>query len=56
MPATVRKSRRKGGGFDIVDKTSGKVKGHSATKKSAQKSANARNAAMHGWKPSKGKR
>lgn len=55
MPASVRKSSRKSGGFDIVDKSTGKIKGHSATKKNAQKSANARNAALHGWKPTRKK-
>jgi hypothetical protein len=51
MPATVRKARKSG--YNIVDKNSGKVKGHSSTKAQAQKSANARNAALHGWKPNK---
>ena len=50
MPVTVRKS--KNSGFDIVEKSTGKVKGHSDTKADAQRSANARNAAHHGWKPS----
>lgn len=49
MPAVVRRSRD--GGWDIVDKNTGEVKGHSRTRKDAQRSANARNAAMHGWKP-----
>lgn len=44
MPAVVRKH---GSHFDIVDKNTGKVKGHSTTKSQAQKSANARNAAVH---------
>lgn len=48
MPRTVRKS--KGGGYDIVE-PSGKKVGHSATKAKAQRSANAANAAKHGWKP-----
>ena len=47
MPAGVRKH---GGHFDIVDTRTGKVKGHSTTKAQAQKSANARNAAAHGFK------
>jgi hypothetical protein len=51
MPATVRKARKSG--YNIVDKNSGKVKEHSSTKAQAQKSANARNAALHGWKPNK---
>ena len=48
MPAGVKKH---GSHYDIVDKDTGKVKGHSTTKEQAQKSANARNAAAHGWKP-----
>ena len=51
MPVVVRKSSK--GGFDIVEKGTGKVKGHSDTREKAQKSANARNAALHGWKPTK---
>ncbi len=53
MPVTVRKA--KGSGYDIVEKSTGKVKGHSDTKEKAQKSANARNASAHGWKPTKGR-
>lgn len=53
MPVTVRKSRRKGGGFSIVEKGSGKVKGHSSSKQKAEGSARARNAALHGWSPPK---
>ena len=49
MPAVVRKSS--GRGWDIVDKDTRKVKGHSDTKGEAQASANARNASSHGWKP-----
>ncbi len=49
MSVTVHKSPR--GGYDIVEKATGKVKGHSSTKAKAQASANARNAARHGWKP-----
>lgn len=55
MPATVRKARKGKSGFDIVDKATGRKKGHSATKANAQKSANARNAAQYGWKPSRKK-
>ena len=51
MPAGVRKSKR--GGYDIVDKDTGAVKGHSATKAKAQRSANARNASRHDWKPTR---
>ena len=50
MPAGVRKAP--GGGYNIVDKRTGEVKGHSSTRANAQRSANARNAARHGWKPS----
>jgi hypothetical protein len=53
MPVVVRKAR--GGGFNIVEKATGKVKGHSDTKGKAQSSANARNAALHGWKPTRKK-
>ena len=49
MPVVVRRSSR--GGWDIVEKATGRVKGHSGTKAKAQASANARNASMHGWKP-----
>ena len=52
MPVTVKK----GSGsrpWKIVEKDTGKVVGSSTSKASAQKSANARNAARHGWKPSK---
>jgi len=38
----------------IVER-SGKIVGRSTSKKKAQSSANARNAALHGWKPT-GKR
>lgn len=47
MPAIVRKH---GAHYDIVNKDTGKVEGHSTTKEQAQKSANARNAASHGAK------
>ena len=50
MPAVVRKH---GSHYDIVDKNTGKVKGHSTTKAQAQKSANARNASKHNWKPTR---
>lgn len=51
MPVTVRKASK--GGWNIVEKETGKAKGHSDTKEKAQGSANARNAAKHGWKPTK---
>jgi len=37
--------------YKIVEKSSGKVVGSSTTRTKAQGSANARNAARHGWKP-----
>lgn len=49
MPVHVKKSGNK---WTIVGKD-GKVVGHSDSKEKAQKSANARNAAKHGWKPTK---
>lgn len=52
MPVTVRKSGNK---YNIVEKATGKVVGHSATRAKAQGSANARNAAKHGWKPTQSK-
>jgi len=50
MPVKIRK----GSGakpYKIVETATGKVKGSSTTKAKAQASANARNAARHGWKP-----
>lgn len=52
MPVIVKK----GSGerpWKIVEKSTGKIKGSSTSKEAAQKSANARNAAKHGWKPTK---
>ena len=40
-------------GKKIVEKATGKVAGTSTSHAKAQRSANARNASMHGWKPSK---
>ena len=37
----------------IVEVDTGKVKGRSDSKAQAQRSANARNAAKHGWKPTR---
>lgn len=51
MPHGARKS--KSGGYDIVNKKTGKKVGHSSTKKNAQSSARARDAAAHGWKPNR---
>lgn len=50
MPVVVRKHGSK---WAIVEKDSGKVVGVSDTKAKAQASANARNAARHGWQPTK---
>tara|TARA_Y100000310_G_C20290743_1_gene627099 strand:+ start:189 stop:347 length:159 start_codon:yes stop_codon:yes gene_type:complete len=52
MPAGVRKH---GGHWDIVDKDTGKVKGHSTTKAKAKASAGVRNAASRGAKLGKRK-
>lgn len=49
MPVIVRKQGRR---WEIVEPDSGRVVGHSTTKQKAQASANARNAARHGWRPS----
>jgi len=38
-------------GNKIVEKATGKVVGTSTSHAKAQRSANARNAARHGWKP-----
>lgn len=38
-------------GKKIVEKATGKVVGRSTSHAKAQRSANARNAARHGWKP-----
>ena len=54
MPVTVRKASKSG--WDIVEKETGKIKGHSETKEKAQSSANARNASKHGWVPTGKKR
>lgn len=48
MPDVVRKAKK---GYVIVDKETREIKGHSRTKKDAESSARARNAARHGWKP-----
>lgn len=51
MPYSIRKAP--GGGYRIVNKSTGKTVGKSATKAKAQKSVNARNAGAHGWKGSR---
>ena len=51
MPVHVEK---RGGGsrpYKIVEDATGKVKGSSTTRENAEQSANARNAAKHGWRP-----
>ena len=50
MPYSVRK---RGSGYAIVNKKTGKTVGHSPTKAQARKSVNARNAGAHGWHPKK---
>ena len=50
MPVKVEK-RTGSRPYKIVEKATGKVVGSSATRANAQRSANARNAARHGWKP-----
>jgi hypothetical protein len=55
MPVTVRKGSGKKP-YKIVEKATGKVVGSSESKEKAQASANARNAAKHGWKPTGKKR
>ena len=52
MPVKVEK-RSGAKPWKIVEVASGKVVGSSSTKAKAQGSANARNAASHGWKPTK---
>ncbi len=44
MPVTVRKAKK--GGYDIVEKATGKKKGHSTTKRKAAISASMRNQAI----------
>lgn len=52
MPVTVRKGSGKRP-WKVVEKATGKVVGSSTSKANAQGSANARNAARHGWKPTR---
>ena len=44
-------ARKRGKGYAIVNKQTGKTVGHSTTKAKAKASARARNAAGHGWHP-----
>ena len=56
MPVEVKKDPKGGSKpWKIVEKSTGKTKGRSETKEKAQASARARNAASHGWKPTKKK-
>ena len=48
MPVKVRHDKA---GWVIYEVETGKVVGHSTSKEKAQSSANARNAAKKGWKP-----
>ncbi len=50
MPCHVEK---RGSRWVIIDNESGEVRGRSDTKTKAQASCNARNAAAHGWKPTR---
>jgi hypothetical protein len=47
MPYSVRKSRTKAGGYDIVKKDTGEKVGHSDSKEKAEASIRARNAGAH---------
>ena len=49
MPAVVGRARD--GGWRIFNRATGKVYGHSDSRKKAQSSARAINASEHGWKP-----
>ena len=54
MPVTVRYKPIKGPkDWAIVEKSTGRVEGRSATRSAAQRSANAINASAHGWKPTR---
>jgi len=55
MPVVVRHGSGKRP-WKIVEKATGKVVGSSTTEEKAQSSANARNAAGYGWKPTGKKR
>jgi hypothetical protein len=52
MPARVQKRGDGARPYKVVE-PSGKVVGSSTTRENAQASARARNAAAHGWKPTK---
>ena len=55
MPVIVRPKRKDEGGkpWKIVERDGGRVVGESDSKSAAQASANARNAARHGFKPTR---
>jgi len=53
MPCHVE---RRGRRWAIVDGASGEVRGMSDTKHKAQASCRIRNAALHGWKPTRQRR
>jgi hypothetical protein len=48
MPVHVQKKGRRW----LIVEAGGQVVGHSSSRQKAQASANARNAARHGWRPS----
>lgn len=52
MPHAAR-SAGKGRGYRIVNTRTGKTVGHSSTKAKAKASARARDAAAHGWRPTR---
>ena len=53
MPHTARKNpkAKPSKRWNVVNKKTGAVVGHSSTKKKAEASARTRDAAAHGWKP-----
>ena len=48
MPTSIQK---RGTGYVVVEKATGAVKSHHATKAKAQASQRAREGARHGWRP-----
>jgi len=52
MPVKVKRGSGKRP-WKIVEKSTGKIVGSSTTKANAEASARARNAARHGWKPTR---
>jgi len=58
MPHGVKKVKpdKEGKSWVIYNKDTGKIKGRSSSKSAAQKSARARDAGAHGWKPSKSRK